>query len=66
MIDIGPTAAALLGLTFSDAEGIPIAELLKPGVIPPRDPDQKKKKTTKKDKVSDHQGLKNPLNKGKS
>ena len=47
MIDIGPTAAALLGLSFSDAEGIPIAELLKPGVIPPRDPGQKKKKTTK-------------------
>jgi predicted AlkP superfamily pyrophosphatase or phosphodiesterase len=48
MIDIGPTAAALLGLSFSDAEGTPIAELLKPGVIPPRDPGQRKKRTTKK------------------
>src|SRR6185436_14433137 len=44
MIDIGPTAAALLGLNLTDAEGLPIAELLKPGVIPPRDPGQKKKR----------------------
>lgn len=36
MVDIGPTAAAVLGLSFSEAEGLPIAELLKPGVIPPR------------------------------
>jgi predicted AlkP superfamily pyrophosphatase or phosphodiesterase len=34
MIDIAPTAAALLGLNFSDAEGKPIAELIKPGRIP--------------------------------
>ncbi|MEK6287405.1 MAG: alkaline phosphatase family protein [Acidobacteriota bacterium] len=48
MIDIGPTAAAVLGLSFSNAEGTPIAELLKPGIIPPPDPKQRKKKTTKK------------------
>jgi predicted AlkP superfamily pyrophosphatase or phosphodiesterase len=36
MIDIGPTAAAVLGLRFAEAEGLPIAELLKPGVIPPQ------------------------------
>ena len=47
MIDIGPTAAAVLGLSFSNAEGTPIAELLKPGVIPPQDPNQRKKKATK-------------------
>jgi predicted AlkP superfamily pyrophosphatase or phosphodiesterase len=41
MIDIGPTAAAVLGLSFSNAEGTPIAELLKAGIIPP--PPQKKK-----------------------
>lgn len=34
MVDIAPTAAAVLGLTFSEAEGLPIAELLKSGVIP--------------------------------
>jgi hypothetical protein len=44
MIDIGPTAAAVLGLRFSNAEGTPIAELLKSGVIPP--PPQKKKDKT--------------------
>jgi predicted AlkP superfamily pyrophosphatase or phosphodiesterase len=44
IVDIGPTAAALLGLSFSDAEGTPIAELIKPGAIPPQSP----KKGTKK------------------
>lgn len=48
MIDIGPTAAAVLGLSFSNAEGTPIAELLKPGTIPPPDPNQRKKKARKK------------------
>ena len=48
MIDIGPTAAAVLGLSFQNAEGTPIAELLKPGVIPPPDPSQRKKKAKKK------------------
>ena len=48
MIDIGPTAAAVLGLRFSDSEGTPIAELIKPGIIPPPDPNQRKKKTTRK------------------
>lgn len=43
MIDIGPSAAAVLGLRFSDVEGSPIAELLKPGIIPPPDPSHKKK-----------------------
>jgi predicted AlkP superfamily pyrophosphatase or phosphodiesterase len=36
MIDIAPTAAAVLGLCFEKAEGAPINELLKPGVIPPQ------------------------------
>jgi predicted AlkP superfamily pyrophosphatase or phosphodiesterase len=48
MIDIGPTAAAVLGLSFLNAEGTPIAELLKPGTIPPPDPSQRKKKTKNK------------------
>lgn len=42
MIDIGPTAAALLGLRFANAEGAPIAELLKRGLIPPPPPKPKK------------------------
>ena len=45
MIDIGPTAAAVLGLRFAKAEGTPIGELLKPGIIPPA-PKREKKKTT--------------------
>jgi predicted AlkP superfamily pyrophosphatase or phosphodiesterase len=48
MIDIGPTAAAVLGLSFQNAEGTPIAELLKPGVIRPPDPSQRKKNKTRK------------------
>jgi predicted AlkP superfamily pyrophosphatase or phosphodiesterase len=44
MIDIGPTAAAILGLRFEEAEGLPIAELIKPGLIPPPPPKPKKKK----------------------
>lgn len=44
MIDIGPTAAAVMGLGFSNAEGTPIAELLKPGVIPAQQPKKKDKK----------------------
>jgi predicted AlkP superfamily pyrophosphatase or phosphodiesterase len=45
MIDIGPTAAAVLGLRLTNAEGSPIGELLKPGTIPPPDPSERKKKT---------------------
>jgi predicted AlkP superfamily pyrophosphatase or phosphodiesterase len=44
MIDIGPTAAAVLGLRFSSAEGSPLAELLKPGTIPPPPPPKKAEK----------------------
>lgn len=44
MIDIGPTAAAILGLRFAEVEGSPIAELIKPGLIPPPLPKPKKKK----------------------
>lgn len=33
MIDIAPTAAGLLGLTLPKAEGLPIGELIKPGLI---------------------------------
>jgi predicted AlkP superfamily pyrophosphatase or phosphodiesterase len=48
MIDIGPTAAAVLGLRFADAEGSPIAELLRPGIIPPPPKREKKKSESKK------------------
>jgi predicted AlkP superfamily pyrophosphatase or phosphodiesterase len=34
MIDIAPTAAGLLGLYFTDAEGRAISELVKPGLLP--------------------------------
>jgi predicted AlkP superfamily pyrophosphatase or phosphodiesterase len=44
MLDIGPTAAAVLGLTFEKPEGAAIAELLKPGTIPPPQPKPKAKK----------------------
>src|SRR5215510_12351510 len=44
MIDIAPTAAAVLGLRLSNAEGSPIQELVKPGTIPPPDPSERKKK----------------------
>jgi predicted AlkP superfamily pyrophosphatase or phosphodiesterase len=43
MIDIGPTAAAILGLRFENAEGMPMAELIKPDLIPPAAPKTKKK-----------------------
>jgi len=43
MLDIGPTAAAVLGLSFSSAEGTPISELLKPGTVPPQ-PQRKREK----------------------
>jgi len=43
MIDIGPTAAALLGLNFTEAEGVAIRELIKPGLIPPPPKREKKK-----------------------
>ncbi len=49
MIDIGPTAAALLGLSFANAEGVPIAELIKPGLIPPPPPKQKKSDQSPRD-----------------
>jgi predicted AlkP superfamily pyrophosphatase or phosphodiesterase len=43
MIDIAPTAAAMLGLSFENAEGTAISELIKPGTIPVP-PDTKRKK----------------------
>jgi predicted AlkP superfamily pyrophosphatase or phosphodiesterase len=45
MIDIAPTAAAVLGLRFGEAEGSPIRELLREGVVPPA---PSKKNTDKK------------------
>jgi predicted AlkP superfamily pyrophosphatase or phosphodiesterase len=45
MIDIAPTAAAVLGLTFADVEGSPIRELIKEGLVPPT---PSKKKADKK------------------
>ena len=44
MVDIGPTAAAVLGLSFENAEGVPIAELLKPGTVPRQQPKKREKK----------------------
>src|SRR5262245_13091165 len=46
MIDIGPTAAAVLGLRFANAQGSPIPEVLKAGVIPPA-PKKSAKKSEK-------------------
>ena len=47
MIDIGPTAAGILGLTLEDAEGRPIVELLKDGVAPKPSPSKKGGKKTR-------------------
>jgi hypothetical protein len=52
MVDIGPTAAAVLGMSFAEAEGLPIDELLKPGVIPPR---TKPKQPSRKPKAETQQ-----------
>jgi predicted AlkP superfamily pyrophosphatase or phosphodiesterase len=54
MIDIAPTAAALLGLSFTDAEGQPIQELIKPGLIP-KQPAAKRAKKSKNAKDSNPQ-----------
>ena len=54
MIDIAPTAAALLGLSFTDAEGQPIQELIKPGLIP-KQPAGKRAKKSKGAKESNPQ-----------
>lgn len=48
MIDIAPTAAAILGLSFANAEGTPIAEFLKLGIIPSQPPKKKEKKGEEK------------------
>lgn len=36
MVDIAPTAAAVLGLSFEEAEGLPMISMLKPGIVPPQ------------------------------
>jgi predicted AlkP superfamily pyrophosphatase or phosphodiesterase len=46
MIDIAPTAAAFLGLTFETIEGRLIGELVKPAIIPRPKPENKKKAKT--------------------
>ncbi len=46
MIDIAPTAAAFLGLTFETIEGKPIAELVKPAITAKPQPAKKKKTKT--------------------
>ncbi|MEW6126644.1 MAG: ectonucleotide pyrophosphatase/phosphodiesterase [Acidobacteriota bacterium] len=43
MIDIAPTAAACLGLSFEKAEGRPLADLVKPAILPKPQTDKKKK-----------------------
>lgn len=45
MIDIAPSAAAILGLSFSDAEGAPIRDLIKPGLIPQSRPKKSSRKS---------------------
>jgi predicted AlkP superfamily pyrophosphatase or phosphodiesterase len=45
MIDIAPTAGAVLGLSFAEAEGLPMAGMLKPGMVPPQ---TKQKRRAKK------------------
>jgi hypothetical protein len=47
MIDIAPTAAGLLGLSLPKAEGSPIYEMVKPGLIPPFRPSEKRTETKK-------------------
>ena len=41
MLDIAPTAAGILGLTLTEAEGSPILELLRDGVAPKLPPGKK-------------------------
>jgi len=43
MIDIAPTGAGLLNLIFPTAEGTPVMELVKPGLIPKAPPAPKEK-----------------------
>ena len=43
MIDVAPTTAAILGVDLPDAEGLPIAELIKPEFIPAPDPEKQKR-----------------------
>lgn len=45
MIDIAPSAAAILGLSFSEAEGAPIRELIKAALIPQSRPKKQSNKT---------------------
>jgi predicted AlkP superfamily pyrophosphatase or phosphodiesterase len=49
MIDVGPTAAAVLGLSLADTQGQVLTGLLKPQYIPPPDPDRKKHRPKKAD-----------------
>ncbi|MGH9827892.1 MAG: alkaline phosphatase family protein, partial [Blastocatellia bacterium] len=50
MIDIGPTAAAVLGLDLADSEGAPLAQMVKPGTIQPLSPEQRKEKRSNRKK----------------
>jgi predicted AlkP superfamily pyrophosphatase or phosphodiesterase len=43
MLDIAPTAAALLGLSFENAEGVPLREVLRADSIPKSAPNKNKK-----------------------
>ena len=53
MLDIGPTAAAVLGLVLPTAEGLAIRELLKSDLVIPTNP---KKKSTDKSKKNKNSG----------
>jgi predicted AlkP superfamily pyrophosphatase or phosphodiesterase len=50
MMDIAPTAAAVLGLVLPHAEGLVLTGMIKPQYIPPPDPDRKR--TRKKGDLS--------------
>jgi len=55
MIDIAPTAAAVLGVALPDCQGLVLTNLIKPQYIPPPDPDKKrnrKKRNQNQNRVS--------------
>jgi len=47
MIDIAPTAGAIMGIELPDAEGSVLISLIKPQYVPPPDPDRKRKRNKK-------------------
>jgi predicted AlkP superfamily pyrophosphatase or phosphodiesterase len=58
MIDIAPTAAAVLGLRLPDPQGLVLPGLIKPQFIPPPDPD--KKRSRKKNDSANRKPVQSP------